>query len=37
MSVSMGPGLTTLTVMRRGASSRASDRAKPTSPAFAAA
>ena len=37
MSVSTGPGATTFTVMLREPSSRASDRAKPTIPALAAA
>ena len=37
MSVATTPGATTLTVMPREPSSRASDRAKPTSPAFDAA
>ena len=37
MSVSTGPGATTLTVMLREPSSRASERAKPTMPAFDAA
>ena len=37
MSVSTGPGATTLTVIPRDASSRASERARPTRPAFDAA
>ena len=37
MSVAMGPGATTLTVMLRDANSRASDRARPTRPALDAA
>ena len=37
MSVRTGPGATTLAVMLRDASSRASERARPTRPAFEAA
>ena len=37
MSVWIGPGATTLTVMLRDANSRASERARPTMPAFEAA
>ena len=37
MSVAIGPGATTLTVMLREANSRAKDRAIPTSPALEAA
>jgi hypothetical protein len=37
MAVAIGPGSTTLTVMPREATSRATERDSPTSPALAAA